>query len=107
MHALVTGAAGFIGSHLTTRLCAEGHDVVGIDSFTDYYDVALKHDNADAEMGAGVEFIEGDLNELDLKSILDGIDVIFHLAGQPGVRSSWGTEFGTYTYCNIAATQRL
>lgn len=107
MHALVTGAAGFIGSHLTARLCAEGHDVVGVDSFTDYYDVALKHDNADAEMGAGVEFIEGDLNELDLKGILDGIDVIFHLAGQPGVRASWGTEFETYTYCNIAATQRL
>jgi nucleoside-diphosphate-sugar epimerase len=107
MHALVTGAAGFIGSHLTTRLCAEGHDVIGIDSFTDYYDVALKHDNADAEIGAGVDFIEGDLNELDLTSILDGIDVIFHLAGQPGVRASWGREFGTYTYCNIAATQRL
>lgn len=107
MHALVTGAAGFIGSHLTTRLCAEGHDVIGIDSFTDYYDVALKHDNADAEIGAGVDFIEGDLNELDLKSVLDGIDVIFHLAGQPGVRASWGREFGTYTYCNIAATQRL
>jgi nucleoside-diphosphate-sugar epimerase len=107
MHALVTGAAGFIGSHLTTRLCAEGHDVVGIDSFTDYYDVALKRDNADAEIGAGVDFIEGDLNKLDLKSILDGIDVIFHLAGQPGVRASWGTEFSTYTYCNIDATQRL
>lgn len=107
MHALVTGAAGFIGSHLTTRLCAEGHDVVGIDSFTDYYDVALKHDNADAEMGAGVQFVEGDLNDLDLRDLLDGIDVIFHLAGQPGVRASWGTEFETYIYCNIAATQRL
>lgn len=107
MHALVTGAAGFIGSHLTLRLCGEGHDVIGIDSFTDYYDVAIKHDNADAEVNAGAEFIEGDLNDLDLKNILDGIDVVFHLAGQPGVRASWGQEFTAYTCCNIAATQCL
>jgi UDP-glucuronate 4-epimerase len=54
-----------------------------------------------------VKFVEGDLNVIDLKSILDGVDLIFHLAGQPGVRSSWGKEFSTYTYCNIEATQRL
>jgi UDP-glucuronate 4-epimerase len=107
MHVLVTGAAGFVGSHLTKRLCDEGYDVIGVDSFTDYYDVALKRANAEAAIGAGVKLIEGDLNTIDLNSILDGIDVIFHLAGQPGVRSSWGSEFSTYTYCNIEATQRL
>jgi UDP-glucuronate 4-epimerase len=107
MQALVTGAAGFIGSHLTKRLSDEGYDVIGLDSFTDYYDVALKRANAEAAIRAGVKFIEGDLNAVDLDSILDGVDVIFHLAGQPGVRSSWGTEFSTYTYCNIEATQRL
>lgn len=107
MHALVTGAAGFVGSHLTKRLCDDGHDVTGLDSFTDYYDVALKRANAAAATRAGVQFIDGDLNVIDVASVLDGIDVVFHLAGQPGVRSSWGTEFSTYTYCNIAATQRL
>ncbi|WP_319453717.1 MULTISPECIES: NAD-dependent epimerase/dehydratase family protein [unclassified Mycobacterium] len=107
MHALVTGAAGFVGSHLTKRLLDEGHDVIGLDSFTDYYDVGLKRANADAAIRAGAIFIEGDLNVIELNGILDGVDVIFHLAGQPGVRSSWGTEFSTYTYCNIEATQRL
>jgi UDP-glucuronate 4-epimerase len=107
MHALVTGAAGFVGSHLVKRLRDDAHDVVGLDSFTDYYDVALKRANADAAVRAGVEFIEGDLNDIDLRSVLDGVDVIFHLAGQPGVRSSWGEEFATYTRCNIEATQKL
>jgi nucleoside-diphosphate-sugar epimerase len=85
----------------------DGHEVTGLDSFTDYYDVALKRANAAAASRSGVKFIDGDLNVIDLASVLDGVDVIFHLAGQPGVRSSWGTEFSTYTYCNIAATQRL
>jgi nucleoside-diphosphate-sugar epimerase len=107
MHALVTGAAGFVGSHLAKRLRDDDHDVVGLDSFTDYYDVALKRANADAAVRAGVKFVEADLNEVDLRSVLDGVDVIFHLAGQPGVRSSWGNEFATYTRCNIEATQKL
>jgi UDP-glucuronate 4-epimerase len=107
MRALVTGAAGFVGSHLTRRLGEEGYDVVGIDAFTDYYDVALKRANAEAALSAGAKFIEADLNTVDLAGILDGIDVIFHQAGQPGVRSSWGRDFSTYVSCNIEATQRL
>ncbi len=107
MHALVTGAAGFIGSRITLRLCAEGYDVIGLDSFTDYYDVALKRANADSAIRAGAKFVEGDLNSIDLNDILDGVDVVFHLAGQPGVRASWGSEFSSYVQCNINATQRL
>jgi UDP-glucuronate 4-epimerase len=107
VRALVTGAAGFVGSHLTSRLCNDGHDVVGIDSFTDYYDVALKKANAEAIVSAGANFVEGDLNDVDLNELLEGIDAVFHLAGQPGVRASWGSEFSTYTRCNIEATQRL
>ncbi|BBY49378.1 putative UDP-glucose epimerase YtcB [Mycolicibacterium arabiense] len=107
MHALVTGAAGFVGSHLAKRLRDDDHDVVGLDSFTDYYDVALKRANADGAVRAGVKFVEADLNEVDLRGVLDGVDVIFHLAGQPGVRSSWGDEFATYTRCNVEATQKL
>lgn len=107
MRALVTGAAGFIGSHLSKRLCAAGHEVIGLDSFTDYYDVSLKRANAQEVVRAGVELIEGDLNCVDLAHLLDGVEVVFHQAGQPGVRSSWGSEFSTYTHCNVDATQRL
>lgn len=107
MRALVTGAAGFVGSHLVHGLCAEGYDVVGMDSFTDYYDVGLKRANAAAAVRAGARFVDGDLNVLDLRELLDGVEVVFHLAGQPGVRSCWGKEFSTYTYCNVEATQRL
>jgi UDP-glucuronate 4-epimerase len=107
MHALVTGAAGFIGSRLARRLREDGHDVTGIDSFSDYYDVALKRANADAVVRSGAALIEADLNTVDLDGILDGVDVIFHLAGQPGVRASWGTDFPVYSRSNIEATQRL
>lgn len=107
MHALVTGAAGFVGSHLAKRLRDDGQQVTGMDSFTDYYDVSLKRRNAEDVVAAGVNLIEADLNAIDLPEVLDGIDVVFHLAGQPGVRASWGTEFSTYTHCNVDATQRL
>ncbi|MGK2868613.1 MAG: NAD-dependent epimerase/dehydratase family protein [Mycobacterium sp.] len=107
MRALVTGAAGFVGSHLVSGLRGQGHDVIGLDSFTDYYDVTLKRANAEQAIRAGAHFIDGDLNVVDLHSLLDGVDVVFHLAGQPGVRSCWGKDFSTYTYCNIEATQRL
>lgn len=107
MHALVTGAGGFIGSHLVTRLLSDGFEVTGLDSFNDYYDAALKRANAETAVRAGAKFIEADLNLADLYAILDGVDLVFHLAGQPGVRSSWGDDFSIYTYCNISATQRL
>jgi UDP-glucuronate 4-epimerase len=99
MRYVVTGAAGFIGSHLTEALLAEGHDVVAVDSFNDYYDPALKQENA-----AGFDVSRLDLAEDDLA--LDGFDGVFHLAGQPGVRS-FGTVFDEYVRRNLLATQRV
>jgi nucleoside-diphosphate-sugar epimerase len=108
MRAVVTGAAGFIGSHLSERLVADGVDVLGIDAFTDYYDPAVKRQNVAGLLGAdGFELLDGDLNELALPEILDGADLLFHLAGQPGVRASWGSEFEIYAQQNVLATQRL
>jgi nucleoside-diphosphate-sugar epimerase len=99
MRYLVTGAAGFIGSHLSEALRAKGHDVVGLDCFTDYYDVALKEENA-----RGQEILRLDLarDAIDV----EGFDGIFHLAGQPGVRS-FGDVFETYLDRNLLASQRL
>jgi len=99
MRYLVTGAAGFIGSHLAERLLESGHDVVGIDCFTDYYDPALKEENAR----------ELDVRRLDLaEDPLDfgGFDGVFHLAGQPGARS-FGDVFPLYLRRNVLATQRV
>lgn len=109
MRTLITGAAGFIGHNIVKRLLAEGHDVVGIDSFTDYYDVSLKRSNiADIRaVSPEFRFIEDDLRTMDLFEVLQDIDVVFHQAGQPGVRKSWGEEFRTYIDQNIAVTQRL
>jgi nucleoside-diphosphate-sugar epimerase len=99
MRYLVTGAAGFIGSHLAEALVARGHDVRGIDNFTDYYDPALKEENA-----RGLEIARLDLaeDELDFR----GLDGVFHLAGQPGVRS-FGDVFPTYLRRNVLASQRV
>jgi len=99
MRYLVTGAAGFIGSHLSEALRDQGHDVVGLDCFTDYYDVALKEENA-----RGQEILRTDLARDPID--LDGFDGVFHLAGQPGVRS-FGDVFETYLERNVLASQRL
>jgi len=106
MKALVTGAAGFVGSSITARLLAEGWEVRGVDAMTDYYDVALKEENL-ARLGGAFSLERASLLDLDLGAVLDGVDVVFHEAGQPGVRSSWGTEFGVYLDANVAATQAL
>ncbi len=106
-HALVTGAAGFIGSHLTDRLLADGARVTGVDCFTDYYDPALKRANlVGALRHPGFRLLELDLAAADLAALPE-VQVVFHQAAQAGVRASWGAEFATYTHHNVLATQRL
>ncbi len=108
MRCLVTGVAGFVGSHLAERLLADGHEVCGIDAFIDYYDRRLKERNLEeARSWRSFSFIEGNLVDLPLAALLDGVDWVFHQAAQAGVRSSWGQEFMRYTECNVLATQRL
>lgn len=108
MTALVTGVAGFIGSHLAESLLDDGVSVRGVDRFSDYYDPALKRDNLELlARRDGFELIEADLNAIATDELLEGVDVIYHLAGQPGVRVSWGSEFEIYTRDNVLSTQRL
>jgi nucleoside-diphosphate-sugar epimerase len=105
---LVTGVAGFIGSHLAERLVADGRGVLGVDSFTDYYPRRIKEANLAGLMGTpGFELVEADLARADLGPLLEGVTGVCHLAAQAGVRASWGTEFGTYIESNVRATQRL
>jgi UDP-glucuronate 4-epimerase len=99
MRYVVTGAAGFIGSHLAEALGERGHDVVAVDCFTDYYDAALKEDNAAALDVSRLDLAE---DELDL----DGVDGVFHLAGQPGMRS-FGNVFDVYVRRNLVASRRV
>jgi UDP-glucose 4-epimerase len=106
--AVVTGAAGFIGSHLCDRLLALGHKVVGVDSFADYYARALKEQNLEAlRAHPAFTFEELDLVDADLRRVLRGANVVYHLAGRPGVRPSWGEQFDSYLRDNVLATQRL
>src|SRR5204863_8711485 len=108
MNALVTGAAGFIGSHLSAVLLDSGATVTGVDCFTDYYPRPLKEANlATVKDRQGFKFVKGALQELDLKPLLAGVTHVFHLAAQAGVRKSWGRDFDVYTRDNIEATQRL
>jgi len=108
VRALVTGAAGFVGSHTSEALLRLGHDVRGVDALTDYYDPDLKKANVRLlQDSAAFEFRQADLLDADLAGLLDGIDVVFHLAAQPGVRSSWQNGFGVYADANVLATQRL
>jgi nucleoside-diphosphate-sugar epimerase len=105
---LVTGCAGFIGSHLTETLLKRGHEVIGVDAFTDYYPRPRKESNLeDARRKLGLSIAELDLSESPLEPLFDGVDGVFHLAAQPGVRGSWGPTFAHYVRDNILATQRL
>ncbi len=105
---MVTGCAGFVGSHLAEALVAAGHEVLGIDAFTDYYPRQIKERNLETLRGdSSFSLAEADLTEERLEPLLEGADGIFHLAAQPGVRGSWGTSFAVYVSDNIVATQRL
>jgi nucleoside-diphosphate-sugar epimerase len=105
---LVTGCAGFLGSTLCEVLVSAGHDVVGVDVFSDYYDPALKRENlVDLRERPTFRLVEADLNDLDLVALLEDRQTCFHLAAQAGVRASWGAEFDVYLQSNIRATQRL
>ena len=108
MVSLVTGVAGFIGSHLAERLIAEGHEVVGIDCFTDYYSRSIKEANLEKLLTVpSFTFIEVDLLNCGLYALVKGANYIFHQAAQAGVRSSWGNELEVHTNLNVLATQRL
>lgn len=107
-HAIVTGCAGFIGSHLSERLVAEGWSVLGVDAFTDYYDRPLKDANvAGLANESRFRLEELDLAEADLTPLFRDAPMVFHLAAQPGVRGSFGEGFARYVHDNILATQRV
>ncbi len=108
MRYLVTGAAGFIGSHLCERLIQDGHFMLAVDCFTDYYSRDLKESNmVSFRRHSRVEFLEDDINEMDLPALFAECDGVFHLAAQAGVRASWGKSFDHYLQNNIRATQRV
>jgi len=105
MKALVTGCAGFIGSHLTDRLLADGYTVTGIDCFTDYYARSIKETNiSNARKNPRFKFIKKNIMEMNA---FPEVDYIFHEAAQAGVRTSWGRDFEIYTRMNIESTQYL
>lgn len=105
---LITGAAGFIGSHLCERLLELGFEVVGVDGFTDYYARERKRLNVERAMASdNFRLVAEDLLETDLGALLDGIEAVVHLAAEPGVRASWGESFARYLRRNVQATQRL
>jgi len=106
--ALVTGVAGFIGSHLADSLLRDGCEVTGIDAFLDYYPRPLKEANlSSARRHPSFRLVEGLVEDVDLARLLEGIGEVYHLAAQAGVRASWGREFELYTRHNVLATQRL
>ena len=108
MRAVVTGAAGFIGSTLAERLVADGHRVTGVDCFTGYYPREHKERNLAGLRGDPLfDLHDIDLRSDDLSGVLDGVEVVFHQAGQPGVRHSWSAGFNDYLTHNVLATQRL
>lgn len=106
--ALVTGSAGFIGSHLCEALVRLGWEIIGVDCFTDYYEKVLKEKNlANLRLKPNFTFLEKDLTKDSLTTELKDVDFVFHQAGQPGVRGSWGAKFNKYLQNNILATQYL
>jgi UDP-glucuronate 4-epimerase len=108
MRAIVTGCAGFIGSHLCERLVADGWRVTGIDAFTDYYEPGDKRDNLSRLSGDALfELVDGDVNDVPLSALFAERPAVFHLAAQPGVRASFGDGFARYLHDNVQATQRL
>jgi nucleoside-diphosphate-sugar epimerase len=108
MKAVVTGAAGFIGSHVAESLLGDGHDVVGVDCFTDYYPRETKERNLRVLRDhRRFRLVEARLQDTDLVPLLRDAEQVFHLAAQAGVRASWGREFAAYTDHNVLATQRL
>lgn len=105
---LVTGTAGFIGSHVVDHLLARGEEVVGVDCFTGNYPRAVKERNlALASRSEDFSLVEGDILDLDLEALLGGVDAVFHLAGEAGVRRSWKTGLSRYLRRNVLATERL
>ena len=107
MNILVTGAAGFIGSHLCEQLLAEGHDVVGVDAFIPYYPRPLKEANlVEAKKHPRFRFLERDLRTDPITDAVEGAEAIFHLAAMAGLIRSW-SEFTLYSSCNELATLRL
>jgi UDP-glucuronate 4-epimerase len=108
VRAVVTGCAGFIGSHLSERLLADGWHVSGVDAFTPYYDIAEKEANVAAFADEPrFTLARGDLGTIPLRPLLDDVDVVLHLAAQPGVRSSFGAGFARCAHDNVLVTQRL
>lgn len=108
MRAIVTGAAGFIGSHLCAHLLDHGDEVLGVDCLTDYYDPRRKEANLATVRGReGFSEQWLDLVTAPLTTVFEGADVVYHLAGQPGVRGPWGKEFSPYLDRNVSATQRV
>lgn len=108
MHVLVTGGAGFIGSHLAERLLADGCRVTVVDDFDPYYPRAVKERNlAAVRAHPQARVVEADLARADLGPLLAGVDAVAHLAAKPGVRGSWGASFGGYLDSNVLATQRV
>jgi UDP-glucuronate 4-epimerase len=107
-HVVVTGAAGFIGSHLAERLLAAGCQVLGVDGLTTTYDPAQKRANLDRLRGhPAFEFVEADLAHDDLAGLMSGADAVAHLAAEAGVAASWGEDFRRYAERNVVATQRV
>jgi len=105
---VVTGAAGFVGSHLVESLLRDGLEVTGVDAFVDYYPRTVKERNlARARDHRAFRFVEGRVQDLDLGPLLEGASHVYHLAAQAGVRASWGRDFALYTDHNVLATQRL